>query len=398
MHWLDSIGRWFAGGATPYHDLFHCMRGDRFWIAVTIILDLAVASGYVVIALHWRANQVRLRNQRAKTALGRMKNIFFFCGLCGYIFIPIKMFWPAWRLYDAFMAVLAYVTWRYALDSRNLNVVYNELNRSDQLEADLIATKEESRRKSHFLNAVSHDLRTPLNGLVLQCNYASLSLQNGDMQAARDALAEANEGARATARLLNSFLDLARLDSGEFTNDLTTFRPIDVIQTAIEAVAGEARIKGLQIELKMHETLEICTDRFKFERILLNLLSNAVKFTEQGNVTIGWSQMGNDVRIDVTDTGPGISLDDQARIFEEFFQSRNVARDPKLGVGLGLTIARGLVRQLGGDIRVTSELGHGSRFSVFLAGSAVSGAVEAQHQGSGDINERKYDSASALAG
>jgi signal transduction histidine kinase len=398
MQWLDSLSRWFAGGATPYHDLFHCMRGDRAWVAITVILDLAVASGYVIIGLHWRANQARLRNPHAKTAMGRMKNIFFFCGLCGYIFIPIKMFWPAWRLYDGFMAVLAYVTWRYALDTRNLNVVYNELNRSDQLEADLLATQEESRRKSHFLNAVSHDLRTPLNGLILQCDYAAICLNHGDTQAAQRALAEANEGARATARLLNSFLDLAKLDAAQPVNNPTAFRPIEAIQAAIESVAGEARIKGLRIDVKVPESLEICTDRFKLERILLNLLSNAVKFTETGYVAVEASQSGGDVRIDIVDSGPGISAADQERLFEEFFQVRNRARDPKLGVGLGLTIARRLARQLGGDIEVQSEVGQGSRFTVQLAGAAVRGSAEAQYEGSGELNGSEYGPAQAAAG
>jgi hypothetical protein len=111
-------------------DLVHCMGHDRWWIAITVALDLAVAGGYALIALHWWKNQRGLPDSPAKRALGTMWNIFLFCGTCGYLFIPIKMVWPAWRLYDLVMVVLGYYTWRYALGARDLKVVYNELGRS----------------------------------------------------------------------------------------------------------------------------------------------------------------------------------------------------------------------------------------------------------------------------
>ena len=91
-----------------------------------------------------------------------MKRIFLFCGTCGYLFIPIKMFWPAWRLYDFFMVALVYLHLAYALNARQLRVVYHELGRTKQLAFELEESRAESQRKSFFLNAISHDLRTPL--------------------------------------------------------------------------------------------------------------------------------------------------------------------------------------------------------------------------------------------
>ena len=105
---------WFAGSGR-YMTLEHCMDHDYFWIAVTVSLDLAVACGYLLIAYHWWVNQKRLEPLHpARRALGNMRNIFAFCGICGYVFIPIKMVWPAWRLYDFFMLILVYFTWEYA--------------------------------------------------------------------------------------------------------------------------------------------------------------------------------------------------------------------------------------------------------------------------------------------
>jgi signal transduction histidine kinase len=367
MDWLTSIARWFSGGAVQYRTLFHCMEKDMLWIGITVLMDVAVASGYVIIALHWRRNQRQLRNARAEQAMGRMKNIFFLCGLCGYVFIPVKMIWPAWRLYDFFMAALAYVTWRYALDTRNLNVVYNELNRSNELAADLAVSQEESRRKSFFLNAVSHDLRTPVNGMVLQCDYAAMSLDAGDAEGARRALAAAHESARSTASLLDSFLELARLDWKQDSAQIATFTVTDTLRSVTASFRHQAEAKGVALVLEpCDRPIVIRSDRLKIQRILANLVGNAVKFTPAGSVRVGLSTFGRDVRIDVVDSGVGITPDDQARIFQEFFQVQNQARDRRKGFGLGLTIAARLTELLGGKLSVESTAGRGSRFSLFL--------------------------------
>src|SRR4051812_31261016 len=109
---LASVLDW-ATNYGKYNTLFHCMAKDTVWVAITVALDLAVASGYVIIALHWWRNQPLPPASPAKRALTGMRNIFIFCGICGYMFIPIKMLWPAWRLYDITMAFLVYFTWKY---------------------------------------------------------------------------------------------------------------------------------------------------------------------------------------------------------------------------------------------------------------------------------------------
>ena len=113
MTMLDFF-QWFSGGQHQYMRLYHCMNMDTPWVAVTVALDLAVAAGYVLIARHWWVNERTLPQTPAKNALRNMRNIFILCGVCGYIFIPIKMVWPAWRLYDLFLAGLVYSTWKCA--------------------------------------------------------------------------------------------------------------------------------------------------------------------------------------------------------------------------------------------------------------------------------------------
>jgi signal transduction histidine kinase len=379
MSGLESLRDWFAGNGR-YMDLVHCMGHDRLWIAITVALDFTVAGGYALIALHWWKNQRDLPDSPAKRALGTMRNIFLFCGICGYLFIPIKMVWPAWRLYDIVMVVLCYYTWRYALGARDLKVVYNELGRSAKLKEDLEASREESRRKSFFLNAVSHDLRTPLNGLLLQTNLAELSATNGDLETMTAALRDIKAGARVAADLLDGLLEYARLEAGA---DGGIAEPVEVgtaVDNVIAACSAAAAQKGLYLRANVPIGLAVHCDRQRLERILANLVTNAVKFTDEGGVRIevdrGGNRDGAFVRLHVIDTGIGIAPEHRDRLFDEFFQVDNAERNRGKGFGLGLAIARRLARQRGGDVTVESAVGHGSRFTVTLpAAPALSTAA-----------------------
>ncbi len=359
---------WFTGGSsTPYMKLSECMSGDWFWIGATIALDVAVAAGYVMIALHWWRNErMMAANSPAKRALGTMRNIFIFCCICGYVFIPLKMFWPAWRLYDVVMLGLVYYTWRYAWGARELKVIYSELNRTETLATELEASRAESQRKSFFLNALSHDLRTPLNGLMLQADLAELSAQTNDGESLRESLQEIKASVRVAGELLNNLLELGRLDWAEDRVSITEVSLAPMLEALIRTHQITADQRGLFLRAVVPPALTVCTDRLKLERILSNLVGNALKFTEKGGVTVTTQSEGAFLKIHVSDTGVGIAPDHQERLFEEFYQVHNRERDRRKGFGLGLAIARKLARQLGGDIDFESRLGHGTRFGVSL--------------------------------
>jgi signal transduction histidine kinase len=368
METLHAIFLWFTGGVDhQYMKLAGCMKGDTLWIAITVTFDLAVATGYSLIALHWMRNGRNLPDVPAKRALSHMRNIFVFCGICGYLFIPIKMFWPAWRLYDIFMAFLVYFTWQYALGSRDLKVVYAELGRSSQLAEDLEKSQQQAKRKSFFLNAVSHDLRTPLNGMVLQSNLAEMCAENNDSEGLKQAMIDIRASVSAAAGLLDALLDYARVEMAGEQNHLSDFqlRPLlDEITTRCRAVADQKRLA-----LSAHcNGLSLRTDRLKLDRILANLIDNAIKFTPTGQVRIETEQAGSNLEIHVIDSGIGIDPEIHNRLFEEFFQVHNHERDRNKGFGMGLAIAQRLARQLGGDICLDSSPGRGSRFSVCLPG------------------------------
>lgn len=381
---IQNILDWFAGGANPhaahghgpynYMQLYQCMGADWFWISVTVALELTVAVGYVVIAYHWHQQQKALKPSPAKLALIRMKNIFVFCGLCGYLFIPIKMFWPAWRLYDMTMVILVTVTWRYAWKARDLKVVYAALGRTEKLAEDLEVSQAESRKKSFFLNALSHDLRTPLNGLVLQAELAEVGAASRDESMLRDALAQIKTSAKVTADILNEFLEIGRMDWAQNPNQISSFDLDATLASVLPLYKAEASERKLTLTCSGQSGVKVRTDRIKIERVIGNLVQNALKFTRQGGVEIAVEVIGEDLSIHVSDTGEGIKPEDQDMLFSEFFQVHNRERDRNKGFGLGLAISRRVARLLEGDIRVDSCVGRGSRFTLWLPGTVVSGA------------------------
>ena len=373
---VRELINWFSGGSDGYVSLVHSMNHDWLWIGTTVVLDLAVAVGYVIIALHWRRTEESLPESPAKSALGNMKNIFVLCGLCGYLFIPIKMFWPAWRLYDAFLLVIAYKTWRYAISSRQLAIVYNEIGRTERLASELEEARQESRRKSNFLNAISHDLRTPLNGLMLQAELARISLLTQDSAAVRDSLEQIKTCVRTTSDLLNGFLELGRLDWTEQFVQADRFPISDSLKDVAARFRTPLEQKGLRLRLPEPSSAIVSTDRVKLEQILGNLIDNAIKFTEQGEVRVEVEAARSGIAIHVVDSGEGIALDQQTRIFDDFTQVHNCERDSRKGFGLGLAVSRRLAQHLGGRITLESEPGRGSRFTIRLPQASLSVALD----------------------
>jgi signal transduction histidine kinase len=364
--WVRSILDWCAGGDPGYCTLMSCMKHDMFWIGLTVFLDFAVTIGYGVIAWHWWKNERNLPMSPARRALATMRNIFAFCGVCGYLFIPVKLYWPAWRLYDLFMVVLVFYTWRYVFSAQGLKVVYTSLGRSNKLAADLAESREESNRKSVFLNAISHDLRTPLNGLLLHASLAELHVSRNDPAATIKSLDEIKTQARLTAELLDGLLDFARVDSGQDRPHPAAVDLDHLIAEVLNTHALAASNKSLQYPVPEPTGIVMQTDRLKLERILNNLVGNAIKFTSAGEVAVRARKAGTSVEITVTDTGIGIPAEHLPRLFDEFYQVENRERDRAKGFGLGLAISRKLCGQLGGTVTVQSEAGRGSTFKLSL--------------------------------
>jgi signal transduction histidine kinase len=165
-------------------------------------------------------------------------------------------------------------------------------------------------------------------------------------------------------------LDLSKVEAGQVELEIADFSLREALENGVVMVRERAVKNGVQLSLELAPGVDIVHgDERRLRQIVFNLLSNAVKFTPAGgSVTVATARADGDVQVSVTDTGPGISPDDQERIFEEFQQTA-VGVAQREGTGLGLALSRRLVELHGGRIWVESELGHGSRFVFTLPGA-----------------------------
>ncbi|HXE52672.1 MAG TPA: ATP-binding protein [Tepidisphaeraceae bacterium] len=247
-----------------------------------------------------------------------------------------------------------------------------ELNR--ELDLRRREAEEASVRKTRFLAAVSHDIRTPANAISLLAELIRRTSVNPALAAdVPDLAQELHSSAISLVNLLSDVLDIARFDSDKVDLQESEFSLSDLLNDEQRQLFPLARQKGLSLQINVpSDPLVLRTDRIKLARILGNLVGNAIKFTEQGGVTIDAHRNGDgSVQISVRDTGSGIAPEHLSHIFDEFFQLRNPERDRAKGSGLGLTICKRLVDAMGGAIHVQSAPGQGSAFTVTLPGSAV---------------------------
>jgi PAS domain S-box-containing protein len=245
----------------------------------------------------------------------------------------------------------------------------------------LAAAKAEAERadqaKSRFLAAASHDLRQPVQSLVLLLSLVERQAQAAGLPKMGETVKMMHSAVGSLNGLLSSILDISRLDAGVVAPEMQT---VDV-GAIISNLTEEYRAKAAHKELEMRATMRVLwarTDPALLQRVLRNLLENALRYTNDGGVLVGARLRGERVRIDVVDTGVGVSEEQQKHIFEEFFQANNPGRDYGEGLGLGLAIVARLAKLLGGEIEVRSKVGKGSRFSLLLPRAQDIGLVGAK--------------------
>jgi PAS domain S-box-containing protein len=246
-----------------------------------------------------------------------------------------------------------------------------------ELDARRRDAEEASIRKTRFLAAVSHDIRTPANAINLLAELMRRAASTPSLAAdVPDMAQELQSSARSLVELVSDVLDLTRFDARRVELQESEFSLGSLLQEQHRQLVALAQAKGLKFEIApLAQPIDLCADRVKLARILANLIGNAVKFTESGFVRIGAARAAaGDVRIDVTDTGIGIAAENQERIFDEFFQIRNPSRDRTKGTGLGLSICKRIVEAMSGKLEVHSDSGRGSSFTVTLPRSCVIGA------------------------
>jgi signal transduction histidine kinase/ligand-binding sensor domain-containing protein/DNA-binding NarL/FixJ family response regulator len=286
----------------------------------------------------------------------------------------------AFMLYALLLAIGIYAVVRLrvrALDARNALLE----TRIAEKTADLAATVDRlkvsersaheareaaldaSRAKSTFLSNMSHELRTPLNALL---GFAQLmDREPHRSRDDRESLEVIQRSGEHLLGLINDVLSLSKIEAGRLTLNEQSFDLVRLLRSVEEMVRVRADAKSLQLVLEIVGDLPpvVVGDEGKLRQILINLLGNAVKFTEHGGVALraGWSD--GRATFEVEDTGPGIAPEEIRTLFEAFVQTQT-GRQAREGTGLGLAISRSFAQHMGGDIRVRSELGRGTVFTL----------------------------------
>lgn len=253
--------------------------------------------------------------------------------------------------------------------------VEQRLQEVEQLQTQLTLTNQELMRllqaSQDNLSQLAHELRTPLTSII---GYSELLLRqqqrNAELEPSPsiDNIERVLRNGRQLLRLVNDSLELARCEAGKIKLHLISIDVRSVINDAIAMIEPLAQAKGLQLKVKSDRApARVLTDPFRLQQILTNLLGNAVQFTNSGSIVVEFVALPNEKwSLSVTDTGVGIALDDQARIFEPYSQIflENVPRDSSSGTGLGLAIVSRLVDLMEGEISLLSEAGAGATFIV----------------------------------
>ena len=298
------------------------------------------------------------------------------------------------------MKIVIYVVFRgekasnLALSGANSNLERKVAARTGELEASNRELKAANRHKTTFLANMSHELRTPLNAIL---GFSELLIDAPDgrfpIATRQRFLGQIHSSGKHLLGLINDILDLSKIEAGQMELRLQTVSVADVVAQVVSIVEPLASERRIHIEAEAGNAGQILADEAKVRQMVLNLVSNAIKFSsDEGKVTIRATRVVDRLEISVTDNGIGVAKEDLPLLFKEFQQVDSGVSRKQQGTGLGLTLTRSFAVLHGGDVRVESELGKGSCFTIDLPlearspGRALEAGASSQGKSGGDAS------------
>ena len=255
-----------------------------------------------------------------------------------------------------------------------------KLEENDRLRAEAqelaVSAQAASRAKTEFLATISHEIRTPLNGVL---GMAHVMAQGEMPQAQAERLALIQSSARSLLDVVNDVLDISKIEAGKLELAPAAFSMERFVEGMSRLYGGLAQDRGLRFSLELDPSASGWRwgDEVRLRQVLSNLLSNAIKFTASGGIEVHICEVAGGIEFRVIDTGPGVPLVHQARIFDKFVQGDGSSTRRANGTGLGLAICREVVSLMGGVIGLQSTPGQGATFSFNVPLPAVDAAAEA---------------------
>jgi signal transduction histidine kinase/CheY-like chemotaxis protein len=279
-------------------------------------------------------------------------------------------------LHDPTAELLFMMQGKTAALSEAKTLAHKLRQRSEELKVAMREAQFANRAKSSFLANVSYEFRTPMTAILGYADMVFDQLQDDQLREFIDII---RQQSRHLLEIMNDVLDLSKIESGKFSVQRDVVQLFELIGELEQQFEPAFKRKGIQLRMVCHSSVpaEVYTNRVRLKQVLIGLLSNALKFTNHGSVTVAFEHGMQDgegfLRVQVIDTGIGIDLDQESRLFSPFAQGIVNAPHRRSGTGLGLTIAKRLAIMLGGNVSYRRPDGQGSIFVLEVASSPPAG-------------------------
>lgn len=300
----------------------------------------------------------------------RMENGRVLCKQLDYVWLD--------RQSGIILAVRSDVTATYLRDQEHLA----------RIEAAKLEAERANEAKSTFLSGMSHDLRTPLNGVI---GFTDLALKEADPEKKQDYLRKIDSSGRLLLALVNDTLELSRIESGKAVLEPEAVKPSELVPAVVTALRPSAELRGIRMETDFTEegSIPLWCDRLKVQKIALNLISNSIKYTPEGGRVLVSTSLSDSDRgciwtLRVEDSGIGMSEEFMKRMYEPFAQEKRSESLKTPGTGLGLSIVRRYVDLMEGTISTESRIHEGTKWVISLPVRQIRESVQQERESADD--------------